>query len=708
MIVVHAALPTHVALLLVIASGCGRLDFEPLPPDGGADSATMDTGIGTDSGVVFPDGGFVDCSDPDVACPPVEPPFPTLSGWNEYVRRDPARPFHAQLGDACDPSTPGRPSECLHVGEVRRFVVPGRTSCDGLVAQDRLAAFGWLCVEEAGTAVFYSTGLQDRRGLADLLTAGGWRENSVVVTAAGEVVTQTDTSVWWSNPVVLLPEGSGGVVTLDSAGMIYVLDASRTSHGYNIDADRIALVTLPGATLGMDDGAVANCNTETGETTPPPPPDDMEPLLFRRCIVAAGAQSFLWIEGAFDGRTSLAEASSFVTGLLLSNSRRSVIRRTTVQNGGYGILLYGTNSSFLYDVRVANVGLYGVIIGSGFGATPPAAHGNVIARLVTANIGHDFNGYAGLLYEGASTDHVFTQLLIANAQPWGLFHYNVGNDDTIYSHVTSVGSGHTIDIWESDNVHLSQVVAINSATEGINLDSISNGRFAQLVTGFNTGAGIDVAGGVAGSTFGGALIFGPNGPAGDCRGCDTAGATVIPGRLTASPFAGAVAADAVNGSGSAMRDYGAITDWVRFESRFRAWGRTEDPTAPGFRGRCASGACRILDFRLPASDTMIFDRSTNGERNAPFVEGGACPASVGGDVALADARGQDVYLINALEIFFDGVGDEDGLCESREACLYSPNFGAYQGDGGAAGDPCVFTDGTVSGVTMYRRARNGV
>jgi hypothetical protein len=594
------------------------------------------------------------------------------------------------------------------VGEVRRFVVPDRTSCDGLEAWDQLGAFGWRCVEEGGTAVFYSTGLQDGRGLADLVTSTGWRENAVVVTAAGEVVTQTDPSVWWSNPVVPLPEDSGGVVTLGAEGTIYVLAASRTTRGFNIDADRVALVTLPGVTLGLNDAAQANCNTETGETTRPPPPDDTEPLLFRRCLVAAGAQSFLWIEAAFDGRTSLTEEASFVTSLLLSNCRRSVVRRTTVQNGGYGVLLYGTNSSFLYDIRVANVGRYGIIVGSGFGATPPAAHGNVIARLTAANVGQDFNGYAGVLYEGASTDHVFTQVLVTNAEPWGIFHYDVGNDDTIYSHVTVAGAGHTIDMWESDNVHLSQVVAIGSRNEGIRLDTISNGRFAQLVTGFNAGAGIDVVGEAPGSTFDGTLIFGPNSLAGDCRGCDTAGATVLADRLTGSPFAGPVAADGVNASGGVMLDYGSITDWVGFESPFRAWGRTEDPIAVGFRARCAGGTCRMLDFRLPVDDAMIFDRSANGEPNEPFVEGAACPDAVAGDVALADARGQDVYLINALEIFFDGVGDDDGLCESREACLYSPNFGAYQGDGGAAGDPCVFADGTVSGVTMYHRARNGV
>jgi hypothetical protein len=53
----------------------------------------------------------------------------------------------------------------------------------------------------------------------------------------------------------------------------------------------------------------------------------------------------------------------------------------------------------------------------------------------------------------------------------------------------------------------------------------------------------------------------------------------------------------------------------------------------------------------------------------------------------------------------DGVGDDDGLCESGEACLYTPNFGAYQGHGSL--ETCTFTGGTITGVTMYGYSTNG-
>ena len=54
---------------------------------------------------------------------------------------------------------------------------------------------------------------------------------------------------------------------------------------------------------------------------------------------------------------------------------------------------------------------------------------------------------------------------------------------------------------------------------------------------------------------------------------------------------------------------------------------------------------------------------------------------------------------------YDGIGDDDGLCESNESCLFSPNLGAYQGEPTVAPEPCVFEDGTVVGVTLRGRVQ---
>jgi hypothetical protein len=56
----------------------------------------------------------------------------------------------------------------------------------------------------------------------------------------------------------------------------------------------------------------------------------------------------------------------------------------------------------------------------------------------------------------------------------------------------------------------------------------------------------------------------------------------------------------------------------------------------------------------------------------------------------------------------DEVGDENGLCESHEHCIFSPNFGAYQGEGDPyGGGSCVFANGVVYDVTMHAYPVNG-
>ena len=63
-------------------------------------------------------------------------------------------------------------------------------------------------------------------------------------------------------------------------------------------------------------------------------------------------------------------------------------------------------------------------------------------------------------------------------------------------------------------------------------------------------------------------------------------------------------------------------------------------------------------------------------------------------------------LRNASEVMGDDLGNENGLCESSETCLYTPNIGAYQGHGDlvSAGS---FTDGTLTGITLLKYETNG-
>lgn len=79
-----------------------------------------------------------------------------------------------------------------------------------------------------------------------------------------------------------------------------------------------------------------------------------------------------------------------------------------------------------------------------------------------------------------------------------------------------------------------------------------------------------------------------------------------------------------------------------------------------------------------------------------FTPGAACP--INGSDSIS-ANGGPV-LKSAVELLFDDRGDDDGLCEANEVCVYTPHVGGYQGEGGYTA-PCTYSaNGGIAGVTL--------
>ena len=102
---------------------------------------------------------------------------------------------------------------------------------------------------------------------------------------------------------------------------------------------------------------------------------------------------------------------------------------------------------------------------------------------------------------------------------------------------------------------------------------------------------------------------------------------------------------------------------------------------------CDTGTCRIWSWALRTSDRVALNMND---------------VPTGDDVFVLDG---ETFLVDAIEITGDRIGDDDLLCESNERCWVARNAGAYQGHG--AGQSVTFTDGTVMGVQLYQRAING-
>ena len=197
-------------------------------------------------------------------------------------------------------------------------------------------------------------------------------------------------------------------------------------------------------------------------------------------------------------------------------------------------------------------------------------------------------------------------------------------------------------------------------------------------------------------------------------------------------FVGLAQDDSVNATSGVSSDSRvtstAITDWVNFESSFRAFslmGAGSDFLTADERGLCDPASpvnCDILDFSiLNSSNTgnaVLLNQSGNyttsdGQLNDPFAAGPDCPSAIQGDQTLSDEFTSTRYfLANAIEILDDGWGDDNGLCNSNERCLYAPNIGRYQGHGDyLLSGTCNFIDGTspqaVTGIKIYSYPTNG-
>ncbi len=197
--------------------------------------------------------------------------------------------------------------------------------------------------------------------------------------------------------------------------------------------------------------------------------------------------------------------------------------------------------------------------------------------------------------------------------------------------------------------------------------------------------------------------------------------------------------DSVNSSGQAAYSLSTMT-WWGFENIFRAWGKNGSAFANSDNRReCTAGTCQLWDFSLTAAISNVFKNTTgtgnslnssiDGSNQYQFpLSGGDCPNETKGDQVLTAIAGctyaadydqtacegdsfvwhpSITYLKNAIEILGDTIGNENGLCESNEACLYTPNFGAYQGHGNLVSCNFDANGGAITGVTMYGYESNG-
>ncbi len=697
------------------------------------------------------------------------PVYPSHANWNDYVRNsDPLVDTDHQLDIPCNGSEVGR-NACLHGGERRKAVISGRPSCDGLSATDELGVFDWVCRFDDGAPTFFAHGFRPGMGLKDLISVDGWKENSIAITD-GTTTAVSEPAVWgWSNAIAPLPANpTTAVEVLADAGTIYVAATSMASNGYNIDADRIAVVTLAGATLSYGDSTTGNTDNNTGELD-----------VNHRLILASGQQKFLWIEGNLDANGTVTATGSLLLhrtfssrvhelhttgglayGVRMAGSSGSTFTRVhlsgsdneglnlhtvadsqfieldVTRNGGHGIFAgFSINTSLFFKVRASGNGLSK----GGHGIFLNTSSGNVLYDVNVSNneyIDTDTLLGSGIQLQGDTTsDNIVSIVTGFNNRNRALMITGSNAFNTV-THVTAANalSSAGLQIDFGDNNALNNLVTVHNAGSGLAVFANASQTIASdIVAAHNLGNGVQLTQ-ANNDIFLGTLIVGPH-PDGfrcrldepgtmpglvhdTCTDTGTDGSSSYAGQSSTATFftevdlgnsfVGQVTSDdAANPDDSAgAGPFDAITNWVDFDNRFRGWGirGTNFPVEADTLGHCFPGAtCGIWDWRVRRTDTVL--RNAHGA----FTADAPCPASVHGDEVLTDQLSiPNTFLRAAVEVMLDERGDDDGLCESNEACIYAPNFGAYQGEGDFAAQTCTFVDGAVSGVTMYGYPTNGI
>lgn len=661
----------------------------------GATTVTEDLEITFDGGSATMQLSATGSAATDLVLTPV---YSGNSNWMDYIKNDESnKDWYSQSNDACDGTENGIYSLCIHGGEKFQLTLTGVDSCNGLSATDALGAFNWECKLVSSVATIFSQGLKHGKGLADLIdfTSNVWLDNSITVTRTQGndtyTAASTTTTKWHSNLITGAAIDAANSVSLTSSGTIYTIDSDTSTRSLSISGvDKVAVVVKKGAELTdalNSDGLVNFTNSNFG-----------------------------WVEGSFNGNNASAEMieidDSRFTRVHNVNGRETISATIYIS----GSTAWG---NMIYNFRAHEDGNSDEIVWIGYGP-----HHNIFHKLYL----HGAQAYGGFLFWGGSgnRDNTVSEAVISGGETAALksdgsaecsrntfSHFTIANynaaainfnsncDDLTFNNFLLSNNATNIAMQsDATDAKWANIAIANGGTEAINLTTSTGHVFTEnLLIGNNGASGCTATPG-----------------AGLDSNCDQEGTSnhnLITGLdLSASYFGKVYIPDTVNAETNYTATYNAITDFFNFENSFRAWGMTGSYTPDAAqRGNCSgTDTCHIWDFSLNSNDTQVLNRTNDGQNaNEDFVAGAACPAAVHGNKALVDQQtAPNTFLLNANEILFDSLGDDDGLCESHEACIYSPNFGAYQGSGDyKAAGTCNFTDGTVIGVQMYAYPKNG-
>lgn len=697
---------------------------------------TLSNPVNADLALTSTAQGFIEDNDPIVL--QVNPLFPINgSQWRDLVPNNLNNDITKLVSNSLDAPCSTLFVNCAHGGELKKVIIPGEYSCNNLTLEDSLGIFEWKCLETTMPVAFYSLGLKANKNLSDLIDYNSFKQNKVNLYKNSLLTYSSQLSIWWTNtitPITLNSGDSDPPLNLNSPNTIYTISGGgvQQTRGIFISADKVSLVVMPGTQLEANTNLTlpVNCNgVITG----------------RHCLIYISGK-YSWLEGKFKGYAGLTDNFS---GVIVNINDIPGVSRLTLRNievnangAENGIFMQNTIGGEFQSVKVYNANFRGIYLlylnsfkfdkvesylnqGYGFYLESAVSHNifsnisatqNSIAGFRNGNnnifINSNFNNNPrGYIHGSILNSSIFISCNFSNNINYGFDNYSytlTSNQVTILHSIINNTSGTGLFLHQEEGMIVNTIINNNNYGLDLNLDASTSSNYKNIYL-WGNGTGLTLQSSFKNDNWKGKLFLNNtincnalNG-AQNNRGLDTncqpigpSTATLITNHNGSAIFEG-YKSDLINIHSSGSILFELISDWFSFENNYRFWILNSNQ-----KGACNSNgqSCGIFDWKLKSNVSELVNI------NGIFIPNQPCPISVSGDESLISiTNNYNPFLLHAVEIIGDYIGDDDGLCDSNESCFYQPNIGYSLYDSSKTYNSCIYQDGIgankVIGVKMY-------
>ncbi len=705
----------------------------------------------------------------------VAPVYSGNANWMDYVQySNSSNGIYGQSDTAClgtETGPIGKFNGCIHGGELKKVVVTDVSSCANLTLIESLNAFDWECTSTSGTAVFYTRKLKKDFKLKDLIDSGlnDWRNNSVTVQLSGTTIGTSPSTKWWTNTFASLPSNpnTGGltfsdVVSLSTPGTIYTTTTDRSTIGYTISADKIAIVTLESKKLIWNNISASNCSlTATPSSTGN-----------KYLICGGSSRKFIWLEIDISGDVSnQPDGAINMEGWTFSQIRHSSFKNFNqlsvypslsmkyansnkmnsiriYKTGKYGVQLYTSKYNFIESLEIENTkassNSAALQIGTtsqfntfvdtkiayvhGLGQGIQVSGSSTYNNFIRSHVSNVFAGPSrgGIDFTGGGYNKVIQSIVVGTGNT-GLF-FSSSSANIVMS---STSTNHTFNgiylINSNNNYFQGSLIGNTPNDEALSTVTSNNNKFDKTAISnpYTSIARVSLHDAGTSNQLSSYLITDLNFCAAygnvDATCTQSGGSTYRRDTVNflTSSFVGNTSTKDTKNTNTLFYNTNKvallnITDWMNFDNFFRSWGNFGvDAFDWSHYTPCQTTDCQVWDWSIKSSDPFLLSRVFDGTTAIDFtntLNNGACPATgpfSGNDsAAVTNTNHTGYYMLHAIEMMDTG-GNDNGLCESGESCVFAPNIGAYQGHDSISSNYCTTSGAYVNGTKIYQYTSNG-